>query len=144
MRIALMFAFICVGACAARPPADGSQPIVSLAQETYSLAKTARREVVRDNVAWSKLWSEVQDMRRLAPPVDFERQMVLFVALGERRSGGYSIEIARAEVVEGTLVVHVRETGPEPGGIRTMALTAPLHAVMVPRNDLPVRWFTVP
>lgn len=144
MRIAVLFAFLCVGACTAKPPADGPRPLVPLAQETYSLAKAARREVIRDNAAWTKLWAEVQDQRRLAPPVDFERQMVLFVALGERRSGGFAIEVARAEVVEGTLVVHVRETGPAPGAIRTMALTAPFHAVALPRNDLPVRWFTLP
>lgn len=144
MRTALLLACLSLGACAGGPPADGPQPLVLLAQETYSLAKAPRRELLRDAEAWSKLWGEVQDMRRLAPPVDFERQMVLFAALGERRTGGYAIAIVRAEVVEGTLVVHVRETAPAPGAIRTMALTAPLHAVMVPRNDLPVRWFTVP
>ena len=70
--------------------------------------------------------------------------MVLFAALGVRRTGGYAIEIVRVEVVEGTLIVHLREIRPTPGATTTMALTAPFHAVMVPRNELPVRWFTVP
>ena len=144
MRGSVLLAFLCIGACTAAPPVDGPRPLTTLAQETYSIAKEARREVIRDNAAWAKLWGEVQDMRRLAPPVEFERQMVLLAALGERRTGGYAVEIVRAEVVEGTLVVHVRETSPVPGARTTMALTAPLHAVMVARNDLPLRWFTLP
>ena len=144
MRYALAFALFSLSACAGTRLADGPLPLTSLAQETYSTAEAARRDAVRDPAAWSKLWGEIQRTRMLPPPVDFERQMVLVAALGERRSGGYAIEIVRAEVVEGTLVVHVRETGPAPGAIRTMALTAPLHAVAIRRNDLPVRWFTQP
>ena len=144
MRTALLLACLCLSACPATRPIDGPVPLFTLATETYGSAKEARREVVRDPVNWQRIWSEVQRTRMLAPPLDFERQMVLLAALGERRTGGYAIEIVRAEVVEGTLVVHVKETQPAPGGLTTMALTSPLHAVAVPRNELPVRWFIVP
>lgn len=144
MRTLLLIVAFALGGCLQAQPKDGPQPLFVLAAENYSQAKEARREVLRDNASWQALWSEVQQSRRIAPPVDFERQMVLFVALGERRTGGYGIEIVRAEVVEGSLVVHVRETAPKPGGILTMALTAPMHAVAVPRSSLPVRWFTLP
>lgn len=130
--------------CPATRQVAGPQPMQPLAQETYSAAKAPRREVLRDPAAWQALWSELQVARRIAPPFDFERQMVLFAALGERRTGGYAIEIVRAEIVEGRLIVHVRETRPQPGALATMALTAPFHAVAVPRHDLPVSWFTVP
>ena len=144
MRAALLVLCLALGACPSTKLAAGPLPLMPLAQESYSGAKEQRREVLRDAATWQKLWSELQQQRRLAPPVDFERQMVLFAALGERRTGGYAIEIVRAEVVEGTLIVHVRETSPTPGARATMALTAPLHAVAVAQSDLPVRWFTVP
>jgi PrcB C-terminal len=143
-HLVLALCLTTLGACAARPPADGPQPLMPLAQANYSGAKAAQREVLRSAAAWQKAWDGLQQQRRIAPPVDFERQMVLFAALGERRTGGYAIEVVRAEVVEGTLVVHLRETAPKPGALATMALTAPFHAVAVPRNDLPVRWFTLP
>ena len=144
MRIALALCLLSLAACNSTRVADGPQPLMQLAQETYSAAKAPRREVLRDPTAWQTVWSELQLARRIAPPFDFDRQMVLFAALGEHRTGGYAIAIVRAEVVEGTLVVHVKETAPAPGGITTMALTSPFHAVAVPKNDLPVKWFTVP
>jgi hypothetical protein len=144
MRIALLLACLCLSGCPATRPVEGPVALFPLAAEIYSGVREARREVLRDADSWQKLWDQTQNARRIAPPVDFERQMVLFVALGERRTGGYAIEIVRAEVVEGTLVVHVKETAPKPGAIATMALTAPLHAVAVPRSELPVRWFKLP
>ena len=142
--LALAVLTLSLTACPATRVVEGPQPLQQLAQETYSAAREPRREVLRDPAAWQALWSELQVARRIAPPYDFERQMVLFVALGERRTGGHAIEIVRAEVVEGKLIVHVRETRPQPGATTTMALTAPFHAVAVPRNDLPVSWFTLP
>lgn len=144
MRTSLVFACLCLAACPLARPSDGPVPVFVLAAETYGIAKDARREVVRDPDTWQRLWSEVQRTRMIAPPVDFEKQMVLLATLGERRTGGYAIEIVRAEIVEGTLIVHVKETAPTPGALATMALTAPMHAVAVPRSDLPVRWFTLP
>lgn len=144
MRILLALCILSLTACNQVKVVDGPQPLTVLAAETYSAAKASRREVLRDPATWQSLWTELQNPRRIAPPIDFERQMVLFVALGERRTGGHAIAIVRAEVFEGTLVVHVRESGPMPGGMTTMALTAPFQAIAVPRNDLPVRWFTVP
>jgi hypothetical protein len=142
--LALAALTLSLTACPATRPVEGPQPMLLLAQETYSAAKEPRREVLRDPTTWQSLWSELQLARRIAPPFDFDRQMVLFVALGERRTGGYAIEVVRAEIVEGKLVVHVREIKPQPGALTTMALTAPFHAVAVPRHDLPVSWFTVP
>jgi hypothetical protein len=146
MRRTTVLACLTLGltACPATLPVEGPQPLLVLAAETYSLAKEPRREVIRDAAAWQKAWDQVQDQRRLAPPLDFEKQMVLLVALGERRTGGHAIEVARAEIIEGKLIVHVRETRPQPGALTTMALTAPFQAVAVRRYDLPVSWFTLP
>ncbi len=94
--------------------------------------------VIRDEVAFTKVWAEVNS-RRFPPPappttIDFKKDMVLAVFLGARSSGGYSIEVASArQRKDGALEVSVRRTAPEPGRVTTQALTQPYHLVTVPR-----------
>ena len=49
----------------------------------------------------------------------------LFIALGERRTGGYGIEIKSVEAVEGRVTVIYREIKPEEGAFVTQAFTYP-------------------
>jgi len=72
------------------------------------------------------------------PPVDFSRDMVVALFMGERGTGGYEIEITRVERVESGLVVQYRRTSPDPGAMLSQALSQPFHLVKLPRNDGPV------
>lgn len=50
--------------------------------------------VVRDQAQWSSLWAEHSaGAARPAPAVDFSREMVVAVFLGERPSGGTRVEL---------------------------------------------------
>jgi len=129
-----------LGACAAAPPSP--LPLAELARGSFGPCTAARREVVRDPAAWSRAWAEVQPTRAAPPPVDFAGQMAVVACLGERRSGGYAIEVVAVEVAAEELIVTVRETAPPPGAMTTQALTQPYHAVRVARTALPVRWVT--
>ena len=62
--------------------------------------------------------------------------MVIFVAMGRQRTGGYSIEVANVEVVDQKLKISFKRKSPPPGAMATMALTAPFHIVAVPKSDL--------
>ena len=105
----------------------------------------ARRAVVRDRTAWSLLWEQVTVGRspipRL-PAVDFEKEMVLGVFLGLRRSAGYGVEIVALEESATELLVRVRETAPVAGADTAQMLTAPYHLVRAARTDKAVRFVT--
>jgi hypothetical protein len=75
-----------------------------------------------------------------APQVDFDKESILFVAAGQKRSGGHRIEIAELKQVEGKVEVLVKIQGPKPGGIQLQALTAPFHIVAVPKVSGPVKF----
>lgn len=140
-RTLLAFALPCalaLGACAATPPAP--LPLTELARGSFGPCTSARRDVVRDQASWDRVWAEVQATRRVAPPVEFSGQVVLVACLGERRTGGHAIEISAVEVTDAELIVTVRTTGPEPGAMTSQALTQPFHLVRVAKTTLPVRW----
>lgn len=57
------------------------------------------------------------------------------VAMGEKRSGGYAVELAEAGFSGGKeWIVQVRYRSPEPGAITTMALTYPRLVFAVPKG----------
>ena len=91
--------------------------------------------------AWNSIFGSARAGRPVPPPeVDFKKEMVLAVFIGEKRTGGYSVEIKSAVEENGKLVVTVSETAPKPDAIVTQALTSPFHLVAVKRSALPVHW----
>lgn len=139
---AALLVTLALAACAAAPPASLLR--TDLARGQYGPCAQSRREVVRDAATWARTWAEVQPSADAPPPVDFAGQVAIVACLGERRSGGYAIEIVSVEVADDALIVRVRETAPAPGSVNTQALTAPYHVVRVARTTLPVRWVAVP
>jgi len=74
-----------------------------------------------------------------APQVDFQEEMVVGVFSGEKRTGGYGIEIKRVELEAGKQVLVLwAETSPAPGSMVMEALTQPYHIVRLKRLNLPV------
>jgi len=96
-----------------------------------------RREVIADAAAWAALWEEMQSLVVPTPPVpeiDFASRMVVFASMGERSSGGYSIEVPEAAQEDGTLFVVVEEATPGIQCTTTDVISTPAVAVSVPRT----------
>ncbi|MEZ6015533.1 MAG: protease complex subunit PrcB family protein [Planctomycetota bacterium] len=109
-----------------------------LGQASQSRVREQRVVVARDAQAWSQLWSEHSGLQlpsSPAPEVDFTREMVVAVFLGERPTGGFEVHIDSVTSTPVALVVKASSTAPNPDAMVTQALTAPMHAVAVPQTD---------
>jgi hypothetical protein len=97
-----------------------------------------RQEVIKDRAAWEKFWRE-HNLKQLVegalPQIDFSKELLVVAAMGQKRTGGYAIEIVKAEVTGNRLRIHVKHTTPAPGSMNIQALTAPFHIVAIPRTD---------
>jgi hypothetical protein len=92
--------------------------------------------VVRTRDDWAALWGRhMQIQAPEAPPVDFSRDMVVALFMGERPTGGYRIEITRVERTDSGLSVHYRSQAPDPETMVSQALTQPFHLVAIARDD---------
>ncbi len=94
-------------------------------------------EVARDPESFERLWRENVGDRRV-PEIDFSSASVVFLLMGPRPTGGYSIDLLDV-ILEGDVLkvlADLREPGP--GGIVTQAFTAP-HVVLV----IPSREFSI-
>src|SRR5439155_15566888 len=86
---------------------------------------------------WLVVWARhAQSIGAVVPPpVDFSREMVVGVFMGERDTGGYQIEIIEVERTASVLRVLYVTREPEAGAILTQALTQPFHLVRLARDD---------
>lgn len=85
-------------------------------------------------------WLAFIGLVEAVPPRAFNprRETVIVVMLGERRTGGYGVEVLGTRIEKRQLVVECRETRPAPGAIVTQEITTPWVAAFVARTSLPV------
>ncbi len=99
----------------------------------YTEALKERREVLINTPAELQgLWSElhVGEVPQPAPPsVDFSRNSIVAIVLGERTTGGYSVEISSIIMDNGDANVIATERRPGRGCFVSEALTTPAHLV---------------
>jgi hypothetical protein len=89
---------------------------------------------IRSQTEWQNLWRQHTSTSTAPaplPPVDFEKEIIAAVFLGEKPTGGYGVEISSAEVADSSLTVFVKETSPKPGAILTQAINQPFHIVRI-------------
>ena len=108
--------------------------VQTIAKGSRSGIREAAQIAVRSQSEWQKLWRQHSSTSTASVPlpvVDFDKEIVAAVFLGERPTGGYSVEISAAEVTGSLLTVFVKETSPNPGAIVTQGITQPFHIVRI-------------
>jgi hypothetical protein len=65
--------------------------------------------------------------------IDWDKQMLVVVSAGMKRTGGYRVEILALPVKDGTLTVRWKLHSPAPDSIVTQAITYPAEMVLVER-----------
>ena len=90
--------------------------------------------LIRSQTEWQSLWrrhTSTSTVPAPLPVVDFDKEIVAAVFLGEKPTGGYGVEISSAEVADRSLTVFVGETSPKPGAMVTQAINQPFHIVRI-------------
>jgi protease stability complex PrcB-like protein len=144
-RCSFLLLTLALAACSSPSSPDGQAPlaVTRLGPETasftyYSGMRQSQRLVVRDQATWQQTWSTIWSNTSAVPAlpaVDFDREMVIVAALGERTSGGFSILVDRVTESGNGLTVSVRSVSPGSSCIVTLALTQPVDIVRVTRRD---------
>ncbi len=75
------------------------------------------------------------------PEVDFSRESVAGMFLGQQPTGGYSVSVQDVTLEDGEVYLQVNVTEPAQGAITTQALTNPWVMVRVSQPNLSNAWF---
>lgn len=135
-----------LAACAVRAggnvATDGATlPFSTVAKGFASGVLEPLQVAIRTREEWIAFWARhtrAQVQPPSAPPVDFGREMVVGIFLGERPTGGYEIEITKVERGDAGLRIHYRSKNPDPGAMVTQARTQPYHVIRLVRDDSPL------
>ena len=105
---------------------------------TFSGIQEESQVVVTNRAGFEKLWKQHSlkfEPKEPAPEVDFAKETVLAVSLGQKRTGGFSVEISDIRRAGEKTLVLVKPRSPKQGGFTIQALTAPIHMVAVPKIE---------
>jgi hypothetical protein len=86
------------------------------------------------NIIWETAHSHL-DLSKNAPTIDFNKNVILVVATGQRNSGGYLLKINQIIESEKNYNVDVLETKPGKGCMTTQALTSPYQMVQIEKPN---------
>jgi hypothetical protein len=133
-----------VTGCTTEKPAavkDNHVPFRVLSEGTTSGWTQQKLLSLRSVRELTEFWSVHRNGNlRDLPKINFKKQMVIAVCMGERRTGGYSIQIKNIINTAKALLVDVVVTRPRPGTARTMMINQPHMVVVLPRIDKPVKY----
>lgn len=124
-------------------------PFVTIDQGFSSGIRERKFLVIKSEAEWKTLWQTHAQPAvpvKEVPRVDFDKEMVVAVFLGEKPTGGYKLEITGIDEDrgKGQLRIVLRESKPPVGSIAIQALTQPYQIVRVKKSDLTTTFVTEP
>jgi hypothetical protein len=126
------------------PSSGGTKSAVIREWKGFNVGiERAAEKVIRTPAEWTALWREAHSIQvppPAVPKVDFDKEMVIAVFMGQRPTGGYAITIEDVVFGDKEIRVTVREQSPPPDALTTQALTQPFHMVVVKKSALPVKF----
>ena len=128
---ALSLLLVTIFGCSAQKGKDRHDGYTIVKQESYGGRETAGNETITTQAELVKLYAELNIEE--VPSIDFKKQNVVALFMGQKRTGGYTISIGSLDVLNDTATIKVLETTPE-GGMATMALTAPYCIASIPKT----------
>jgi len=108
----------------------------SYRQGTQSQITQPRNIVIQNQGAFDTYWKEHTGEQRGPRDVDFNKELLIAVHVGQRTSGGYRVIIQSVQRTKpGEIKVSYVENAPAPGGFNTAVMTSPFEIVRVERAN---------
>ena len=133
-----LLAVLALQGCAGTAGSDEALPVASVYANSQCGSLNRPEAVwIADTEAWRRWYMQVMSLRMEPPPppaVDFSREGVLLIAMGQQTTGGYGLSlIGRSAIVQnGMLTVPVEWREPLPGYVQTQVMTNPCLLVKLP------------
>lgn len=129
--------------CATPPPPPDPElekhpPFTVIDQGTQSGLTLAKHLVITSAEDWQELWHVHSN--KPVPKIDFTKEMVIAVFLGEYPTGGYQVEVHSLEKTTTALQVVLTIHSPAADAARSMALSQPFVMIKTARISLPVQF----
>ncbi|MFV7234887.1 MULTISPECIES: protease complex subunit PrcB family protein [Flavobacterium] len=127
----LFFGILLVSCGASTTKSTDKRPLFEvLTQQTDGGASIRFFEILSEPNEIKMLQND-ENLKDKISPNDIQTSNFIVLNMGEKTSGGYSIGIDNAVETDKNIIVTVKETNPEPGGMVTQAFTNPFCVVRI-------------
>lgn len=112
-------------------------------QDFYSGLDEKENIVIKDRESWNELWGRAHagnDAGLVMPEIDFNSQMIVAVAMGEKQTGGYRTQITKITDKKDSVKIYVAETSPGEKCFTAEAVSRPYHIVKMEKSDKKVEF----
>ncbi len=114
-----------------KPAADGSKKLYEvLTEQTYGGAAIRFYEILSEPNEIRMLQKD-ENLKNSIKPTDLQNSNFVILNMGEKSSGGYSIGVESVVETPTQIIIKVKETAPEPGGMVTQAMSNPFCVVKI-------------
>jgi len=128
--LALTFAAILIS-CSSTKPATGKKPLYEvLTKQENGGGNIQFYEIISDEKEIGMLLGDEYLTGKIKAS-DIQTANFVILNLGEKNTGGYSVGVEKVEEFPDKIVVTVKETKPEPGGMVTQAFTYPYAVIKI-------------
>ncbi|MCV6628452.1 MAG: protease complex subunit PrcB family protein [Flavobacteriaceae bacterium] len=100
-------------------------PYKEILQNQYGGPETPQLHIVKEPKSVQKFYAFINKTRKpgfALPKIDFEKETLLILCLGEKRSGGFQIGIDHIEETPDQIVVFVKEESPQGDMVSTVIM----------------------
>jgi hypothetical protein len=121
---------------------DGVIAFTTIEQGRSSSVRIRQYRALTNRSDWERLWNEHSAGQEPVPAVDFDKEMVLALAIGQRSNGSCSVAIQYVlDLGDKILVMYKEESG---GLMSATVMSQPFHFAKAPRSDKPVEFHHLP
>jgi lysyl-tRNA synthetase class I len=113
-------------------------PFETLAQDFYGGMADSNHLVIKDTESLVNIYELINKGRIPAldiPTINFNKETVIALFLGEKNSGGYSIAVEKIMSINGKVTVTYKITTPKPGNMVSSVMTQPFCIVKMPKSS---------
>ncbi|MEO0299884.1 MAG: protease complex subunit PrcB family protein [candidate division WOR-3 bacterium] len=110
----------------------------------YSGIKEKKEIVIKNKKEFLEMWkNHTKILLPLPEPpeIDFDKYMLICTFMGEKPTGGFSIEIKKIVENDREISVYVKEISPGKNCIVTMAFTQPYHIVLLKKSKKKIKFY---
>ena len=108
----------------------------------HSPAEKSATLVIRTAGEWTALWRRIGN--EPPRPIDAKSEIAVAIFIGERRTGGYGVELVAVRTIDNELVVEYRERTPPPNSMVPQVITSPWVVGVLPFTDASIQFVARP
>jgi hypothetical protein len=131
-KIVMGLMMITLFSCATGKPVatDSNKLYEVLTEQTYGGAAIRFFEILSEPNEIRMLQKD-ENLKNSIKPTDLQNSNFVILNMGQKSSGGYSINVEGVVETPTQIIIKVKETEPEPGGMVTQAMTNPFCVVKI-------------